>query len=924
MKVRLSLFLLATIVITAAIIGFGVSQLAQDLYIRLRDQRIYQTHQELQNKFHSFELFLKDLEKEMDQRLGSILPQIAERVRIDPAQWSSQALSHLASEFSVNDIYLIGPDLVIFSTTFAPDLGLNLGQLSQELKSRLTALIGSGRPEIDRMSMSSRTGLIKKYGYYSPQSSSLLVEASINMWEGAETFGSEAQKRFFLKEFFQSLVDSSDILLDLDLYIADDMAQWSILHEGVAMDASVVKQLLQRKYLEIRTADRLTVYTQLPRLDDISGFRYYSKTVFNTSIPEGFQQGITLRTIALTLVAAILAFLLVDRVIFRWLVVRIGTIDIGIQRMAQGHLDASIPVDGIDELSRIAKAINNLARQVLNREEQLQHAKGNLEQQVEQRTHELRQSMTDLAERERSYRYLVQHARSLIVRWQPDGTITFFNEFAQEFFGYPQQTILGRSIFDSIVPQLETSGRELHQHLQRMLLDPESFTYHENENLCSNGRRVWVAWANRMLRGPDGQPEEILSIGTDITHLRQVYHELIQARDQANAANRAKSEFLAIMSHEIRTPMNAILGMAELLFDTDLNDEQKNYVRIFSSAGNTLLVLINDILDLSKIEADRLVLEKVTVNLTELVAEITFTLSVRARDKGLELSVVIDSDINPVRLGDPARLRQILINLVGNAIKFTHQGSVRLLISEPSHGWIRLVVEDTGIGMAPEQQELIFEAFRQGDNSVTRHYGGTGLGLTICRRLAELMGGTITVDSEVGVGSRFIFTLPMEQVNLPAPHPVADDLPQHQDGILSEPASRPLNILMAEDSPDNVLLFKSYLKREQHRITVVDNGHEAVLRVQDEPFDLVIMDVQMPVMDGLQATRAIRAWEAKSGRPPLPILALTAHAMKEDDLKSRAAGCTEHLTKPIRKKAFLAAIDRLAHKPAVTDGLDQL
>ncbi|MBF0371561.1 MAG: response regulator [Magnetococcales bacterium] len=1044
MKIRLTLFLLAMIVITATIVGFGVRQLALDQFTNQQDQRIRETHQELQNKFRSFDLFMADVEAELDQRLKSVLPEIAQRIAAGPppAQWSREALNTIATAYSVRDLYLIDTELVIFNTTFPPDLGLNLGSLSQGLKTKLEGLLHSGRVEVDRISMSNKTGIIKKYAYHGPQQADYLVEASFNMWEGAETFGSVAQKRFFLEEFFQSLVDSSDILVELDLFIADDLAQWSLLREGIPMDSKVASRLLAEGRVEIHAPNRLTVYNQLPRRDVISGFRYYSKTVFNTAIPDKFYQEMTVRTLILTLVAAALAFLLVERVIFRWLLSRVEAMDTGIRSMGENTLAPPLDVDGSDELSRIAAAINDLVDKVRHREDQLRMAKEDLELRVASRTQELRQSLEALAEREANYRYLVEHARSIILRWKPNGTITFFNDFAQKYFGYPEADILGKTIYETILPSTETGGRNLYEQLQKIALNPKDFAFHENENICRDGQRVWVAWANRTLPGNDGKPGEVLSVGTDITHLKRVQQELILARNAADAANRAKSEFLAVMSHEIRTPMNVILGMADLLADTDLTTEQKNYLRSFNSAGETLLALINDILDLSKIEANCLELEQVEIDLAELTGDLADIMSVRAREKNLALTVHMDPTMVPVRWGDLARLRQVLINLIGNAIKFTHQGEIKVRVSEPMPEQVLLEVEDTGIGIPADQQQVIFNAFNQGDASVTRRYGGTGLGLAICRRLVNLMGGEIQLSSDLGHGSRFHLTIPMAIVAHPLNKQLYSDLragmrillagegsflsvvqnfletvslkvARHQGfaGIdnalekgeppeaviiesgdekmavvlacirvlrsdtigtsiplvvlLPEPdrktileiqelnatylikplkrrdllsalntaqalgkavsakvggllptlqKKRSLHILIAEDSPDNVLLLQSYLKRELYQLAVVENGQEAVDRIMDEHFDLVLMDVQMPVMDGLQATRQIRLMERKANRTPIPIIALTAHAMREDEGKSYEAGCNDHLTKPIKKTVLLEAIIRATER----------
>ncbi|MEG3639640.1 ATP-binding protein [Magnetococcus sp. PR-3] len=1033
LKVKLSLFLFTVIAMTALIVSFAVQQLAIEQFKVNRDQRILETQQQLLNRFRSFDLFMNEVEAELDQRIADALPKVAARIHQGPPpeQWTEAQLTALAKEFSVGDIYLINQDLTVFKTTFKPDMGLNLGRLAQSLKSKLTGLLGSGRLEVDRISMSNKTGIIKKYAYHGPRDKNYLVEVSINMWEGAETFGSEAQKRFFLEEFFQSLVDSNDILKALDLYIADDLAQWSLLHEGQAMDPEAAARLKGKESLELRDENRLTIYTIQPRRENISGFRFYSKTVFDTAMPTAFYRVVHVRTLVLALVVALLAYLMANRLIFRQLYARISTIDLGLKHMRSGALNVLIPIQGQDELARITQAINELAMQVYDREQELTAAKEELEKRVAERTQDLQSSMKALSERESNYRYLVEHARSIILRWQPDGEITFCNEYALTFFGYREAELVGKTVYETIVPQKESSGRDLHQRVDAVACDPAHYSYHENENVCRDGRRVWVTWANRAIVDEQGQIKELLSVGTDITHLKMIQQELTLARDAADGANRAKSEFLAVMSHEIRTPMNAILGMSDLLMASKLDDEHLQALQAISRAGDALLVIINDILDLSKIEADRLELEMVETDLDALLASLAEMLTLRAQEKGVALILERDPDIAPYCWCDQVRLRQILVNLIGNAIKFTQQGSITVVLTRVSETLIQFKVTDTGIGIEAKQLEAIFESFNQGDSSVTRKYGGTGLGLSISQRLTKLMGGELQVESTLGKGSAFYFTIPMQAIPhlseqsiqakrleehhclLIEPAHVADAIhplltalggrvtciesvhdltdkesnltsvdlliinlhtledteleqilaeiqreeqtkqlpllvllpePNHAwfehimgrgGRVLAKPVRRQelihsillsinpqalnadlpvhlphgLKILIAEDSDDNILLLQSYLKEGRHQLTIVHNGQEALEKVKDAPFDLVLMDVQMPIMDGLQATREIRQWEAQqSARKGVPIIALTAHAMREDEQRSVEAGCSSHLTKPIKKQVLLKAM----------------
>jgi CheY-like chemotaxis protein len=360
------------------------------------------------------------------------------------------------------------------------------------------------------------------------------------------------------------------------------------------------------------------------------------------------------------------------------------------------------------------------------------------------------------------------------------------------------------------------------------------------------------------------------------------------------------------MSHEIRTPMNAIMGIADLLAKTALSPEQDKYVQIFRRAGDNLLNLINDILDLSKVEASQLELEQTGFSLNELLEKVTEVVAVRAHEKGLVLVCEIAPNVPTDLVGDPTRLRQVLLNLLGNAIKFTESGEVSLRVTPDADSAVptalRFTVSDTGIGIPSEKLGRVFERFTQADSSTTRRFGGSGLGLTISKRLVELMGGRIWAESGVGEGSVFSFAVPFEILagaTLRAAVSV-DTGP--------EPPLPALRILLAEDSVDNCTITLAYLEDTPYRIEIAETGVVACEKFTSGHFDLVLMDRQMPAMDGLTATRTIRSWEQANGRPPTPIIALTASALKGDREICLAAGCTAYLSKPIKQEALLQAI----------------
>jgi PAS domain S-box-containing protein len=487
-----------------------------------------------------------------------------------------------------------------------------------------------------------------------------------------------------------------------------------------------------------------------------------------------------------------------------------------------------------------------------------------------------------------------------------DGYFKRLNSAWERTLGYSVEELTSSPFIEFVHPddRAATLGQ-----LEKLATGQATISF-ENRYRARDGSYKWMLWNAT----PFPQHQVIYAAARDITERKRAEDNIQRLRAEAEAANRAKSEFLARMSHEIRTPLNVVIGMGDVLQRTMLSTEQRQYIRVLQRAGTDLLTLINDVLDLSKVESGRITLEEIDFELNEVIEAVVEMMSMRATEKGIELRREIMADV-PLRLrGDPDRLRQVLVNLVGNAIKFTAKGHVLLRVQSdpesPQVGHLRFSVSDTGIGIPTDKLDLIFESFTQADASTTRKYGGTGLGLAISKRLVELMEGRIWAESRPGTGAIFNFTA---RFGLASPE--TRGRPEGQTApTLAIPAGPVggLRILVADDSEDNRFLVAQYLKDLGCHLEFAEDGQVAIEKFGSGNFDLVLMDLQMPVLDGYEAARCIRQWEEEQKRPLTPIIALTASALESELQKAIDAGCTACLRKPIRLITLLEAIGKYA------------
>jgi two-component system, sensor histidine kinase len=475
-----------------------------------------------------------------------------------------------------------------------------------------------------------------------------------------------------------------------------------------------------------------------------------------------------------------------------------------------------------------------------------------------------------------------------------DGRYVLINRAAEEAFGLSSAETIGKSAYQ-LFPRGEAEA--FAQEDADVIGSRQTRVSEEEPITTSNGVRYFTTKKFATYEG--GEALHLVTLGEDVTDRRESASALRGALAEAEQANRAKSEFLANMSHEIRTPLNGIVAGADMLARCDLDPRAQELVRIIASSGATLERLLSDILDLARIEAGRISIETTVFQLGDLVRSTAQLARLQADEKGVAMKVEVEDVVDRAFRGDPYRIRQVLLNLLSNAVKFTERGSVTVIAQALPQGGVRMTVRDTGIGFKPEMKEQLFGRFHQADGSITRRFGGTGLGMTISRELTTLMGGELDAEGRENEGAAFWFELPL---------PPADAAGEAEETTCAEAPDRALRVLLADDHPTNRKVVELMLEGLAEVISV-ENGAEALMALGTDVFDLVLMDMQMPVMDGLEATRRIRETEAAAGRSPTPLIMLTANALPEHVAASEAAGADRHLEKPVTLSGLLEAMN---------------
>ncbi len=785
MKRKLMGSLLAVILISVLSTALLISTHARGTIREILEDQKAALRTRIRNKLVAFDKLLFVFEKEMNDHGTAAIRRIADRLTADGGVRTDiprETLRDLARETGVHEIYLIGRDGVIVETTFAPDLGFNLFETDDRFKVFLQSLFGAGRVAHQRITLSNNTGTMNLYIYYSPPGADHLIEISLRLKDYLREAYSAEYHDFLLHDFFTDLVDRRGYVEQIDLFTQTKVSGWSLIHEGrpVRLDPDLAARLTREDRVILDAEGRSVLYARIHLENLLDGFteNLFVRAVFDFGVLQRFARRSLVYTGAICVFLVALLFWIFSGLIRSRILRPILRINNGLKRVEEGDYSVPLSGGGQDELARIAENVGKMAEKIRDRERALRVSEENyrslnaaLEQRVEERTGQLKKT---------------------------------------------------------------------NQHLEKAMSE-----------------------AQRLARKTEN-------------------------------ADRAKSEFLAKMSHEIRTPMNGIIGACDLMIGTEMNRRQREYVNIIRTSARSLLGLLNDILDLSKIEAGKLEFERIPFSPWEVIEEVCDVFFDKIGEKETELIVDIEPEVPAWIVGDPFRLRQVLTNLISNAFKFTEKGEIAISLAprETGEDFIELLctVKDDGEGIPDHIRSRLFDSFVQADDSITRRYGGTGLGLAICKQIVGLMGGEIWVESHPGKGTVFSFTARFE----PSPEGAAGDRG-------AETPLQGLNILVVEDNHATQQVLRKLLGSFGCRTLAVESA-ETLMEIYGSRstrpgHDIILIDYKLPGMDGISAAERLKA-EMGSSAPPMVII--SGYIGESDIERVKAAGIESYLTKPIK------------------------